>query len=165
MRIFVNAKRNDGGRIREAGRVAVAASAAGQSLSCWRPIWHPGGPRVLDHLTQRGAAATPITPLTKAELKSWLAGQAASLAAWVTAADFTADPGRHLLVPDKGGGLAGVLLGVEAGADIWSYGGLPLALPPGTYRLAKAAAPAATAAALGWALGGYSFGRYKKPKR
>src|SRR5262249_28353736 len=62
-------------------------------------------------------------------------------------------------------GLGGILLGVESGADIWSYGGLPMALPEGAYRLVDVAPEAATAAALGWALGGYVFDRYKKPKR
>ncbi|MFO1057295.1 MAG: leucyl aminopeptidase family protein [Dongiaceae bacterium] len=120
---------------------------------------------MLDHLIQRRAGATPITPVTKDALASWLAGQPAPLAAWVKAADFKAEPGRHLLLPAADGGVAGVLLGVEAGADIWSYGGLPLALPPGDYRLDGAAPKAAEAAALGWALGGYAFTRYKKPKR
>ena len=43
--------------------------------------------------------------------------------------------------------------------------GLPTALPEGAYRLVDAAREAATAAALGWALGGYVFARYKKAKR
>src|SRR5262249_57364320 len=47
--------------------------------------------------------------------------------------------------------------------DIWSYGGLPKALPRGTYRIDSKLAPAAAMrAALGWALGGYAFARYKK---
>jgi leucyl aminopeptidase len=60
-----------------------------------------------------------------------------------------------------------VALGVEAGGrDIWSYGGLPFSLPDAVYRLPDdLGSEAATAAALGWALGGYGFQRYKKPER
>jgi leucyl aminopeptidase len=120
---------------------------------------------LLDHLIQRRAGAVPITPVTKDGLAAWLTGQPASLVAWVKAADFKAEPARHLLLPRPDGGLEGVLLGVEPGDDIWSYGALPMALPPGDYRLQEMNPPAAQAAALGWALGGYGFGRYKKPKR
>jgi Leucyl aminopeptidase len=43
---------------------------------------------------------------------------------------------------------------------------LPLGLPEATYRLPEdMPAAAATAAGLGWALGGYGFTRYKKPER
>src|SRR5258706_14031599 len=40
-----------------------------------------------------------------------------------------------------------------------------MALPPGAYRLVDATPDAAAAAALGGALGGYVFDRYKKRKR
>ena len=120
---------------------------------------------MLDHLISRRAAALPLSPVTKADLKAWLAAQPGAVAAWVRAADFAAEPGQHLLLPAAGEGIGGVLLGVESGADIWSYGGLPMALPPGAYRLVDATPAAATAAALGWSLGGYVFDRYKKAKR
>jgi leucyl aminopeptidase len=123
------------------------------------------GDPLLDHLIQRRAGAIPIAPVTKDALESWLGRQPAPLAAWIRAADFKAEPGRHLLLPAPEGGIAGVLLGVEPGDDIWSYGGLPMALPPGDYRLESATPAAAQAAALGWALGGYRFSRYKQPKR
>src|SRR5262249_47877239 len=46
------------------------------------------------------------------------------------------------------------------------YGGLPMALPEGSYRLPDGMPEgAATAACLGWALGGYGFIRYKKRER
>jgi leucyl aminopeptidase len=120
---------------------------------------------VLDHLIARRASALPLSAVTKADLKKWIAAQPDTVAAWVRAADFSAEPGSNLLLPAAGDGAGGVLLGVESGPDIWSYGALPMALPPGAYRLVDATPDAATAAALGWALGGYVFDRYKKPKR
>ena len=110
---------------------------------------------MLDHLIARRSAALPLSAVTKADLKAWLAAQSDAVAAWVRAAGFKAEPGAHLLLPAARDGLGGVLLGVESGADIWSYGGLPTALPEGAYRLVDATPAAATAAALGWALGGY----------
>ena len=49
---------------------------------------------------------------------------------------------------------------------IWSFAGLPAALPPAVYRLGQGLKPsAATRAALGWALGCYAFARYKNNSR
>ncbi len=122
---------------------------------------------MLQHLTTRaGKDAVTITPLTVAELEPWLAGQPAATRRWVGRIGFTALPGETALLPDAEGGLVRVLLGVEAGEDIWSYGGLPGSLPLGRYRLDEAVtAPATSRAALGWALGGYAFTRYKKRER
>jgi leucyl aminopeptidase len=118
----------------------------------------------LDHLTRRAAGkAIPITPVTAQQLKVWLKAQRASVRKWVEGVGFEAKPGSNALVPGADGAPGRVLVGVEARPDIWSYGALPKALPRGTYRIdAKLGAAAATRAALGWALGGYAFARYKK---
>lgn len=122
---------------------------------------------LLRHLTTRaGKDAVTITPLTEAELEPWLAAQPAATRRWVERIGFAARPGKTALLPDAEGGLSRVLLGVETGEDLWSYGGLPGSLPLGRYRLDEAVtAAAAGRAALGWALGGYAFTRYKKPER
>jgi leucyl aminopeptidase len=118
----------------------------------------------LDHLTRRAAGkAIPITPLAAQQLKGWLKAQRASVRKWVEGVGFDAKPGSHALVPGSDGAPGRVLVGVEGRPDIWSYGGLPKALPRDTYRIdGKLAPAAATCAALGWALGGYAFARYKK---
>ncbi|MGH6927271.1 MAG: leucyl aminopeptidase family protein [Dongiaceae bacterium] len=118
----------------------------------------------IDHLTHRAAGkAIPITPVTAKELKGWLKAQRATVRRWVEGVRFEAKPGSHALIPGADGAPARVLLGVGAEPDIWSYGGLPKVLPRGTYRLdGKLASESATRAALGWALGGYAFARYKK---
>jgi len=117
----------------------------------------------VDHLTHRAPGKTiPVTPITAREFKGWLKAQRATVRKWVDGVRFEAKPGSHTLIPGADGGPGRVLLGVEAGPDIWSYGDLPKALPRGTYRLdGKLAPAAATRAALGWALGGYAFARYK----
>jgi leucyl aminopeptidase len=122
---------------------------------------------MLEHLTDRTPGkAIPIEPVVKEKLDPWLKGQSAPTQAWVAANGFTAAPGRHLLIPDAAGNIGAVLLGVAEERDIWSYGGLPMSLPDAVYRLPdELDGAAATAAALGWALGGYGFERYKKRER
>ncbi len=122
---------------------------------------------MLEHLSDRAPRdATPIEAVAEGGLERWLSGQSERTRSWVAATGFQARPGQHLLIPDGEGRLGAVALGVERGRDIWSFGGLPLALPPGTYRLSEDMPEAeATAAGLGWALGGYGFTRYKKRER
>jgi leucyl aminopeptidase len=122
---------------------------------------------MLEHLTDRATReAIPIAPIAEGGLERWLAGQPAQTRNWIAANRFLAKPGQHLLIPDGEGRIAAVVLGVPAEKDIWSYGGLPMSLPEGIYRLPDdMPEPAATAAGLGWALGGYGFTRYKKRER
>ena len=118
---------------------------------------------MLDHLTGRaGAKSVPITPITAAGLKRWLKAQRAATRKWVEGVRFAAKPGQHTLIPGADGAPGRVLLGVDDAPDIWSYGSLPKVLPRGTYRLdTPLEGEAASRAALGWALGGYAFARYK----
>ncbi len=105
---------------------------------------------------------TPIWPVVKSGLESWLADCLPAQAAWVRATDFKAKPDTHLLVPRADGALAGVLAGVTEERDLWALAGLPGALPIGTYRLVpEPSADRADASVLGWLLGTYHFDRYK----
>jgi leucyl aminopeptidase len=112
----------------------------------------------------------PITPLSAADLKSWLARQSAAARAWIEGNGFAARPGDSLVLPAEGGGPARVLLGIDPaparGDDVWAYGGLPDKLPAGSYRIdAKLDATQASRAALGWGLACYRFTRYKRNDR
>jgi len=130
---------------------------------------------MLEHLTDRAVRdAIPIEPIAEGGLERWLARQRAAVRSWIAANRFLAKPGQHLLIPDTEGRIGAVALGVQApgaqvathGRDIWSYGALPFGLPEATYRLPDdMPAAAATAAGLGWALGGYGFTRYKERER
>ena len=119
-------------------------------------------PAAPDHLIDAAEAPVELLPLTKAELESWRAAASPSDAAWVAALDFSAQAGKFALLPAPDGSLLRVLLGVEDPADLWAFAGLPEALPAGDYCLAKGSSGAlAEVAALGWAIGGYRFRRYK----
>jgi leucyl aminopeptidase len=80
---------------------------------------------------------------------------------------FKGEAGRHVLVPDADGGIGKVLFGL-GGADAPErtpllFGRLATALPAGSYQLADGVEDRQLAA-LAFALGGYRFDRYRKPK-
>jgi leucyl aminopeptidase len=118
---------------------------------------------LLTHLRPiAGADSVPLTPVTKDGLEGWLSTQPAVVSTWVNGTGFKGEPGKTALLPGSDGGLARVLVGTEAAADLWAYGGLPASLPPGAYHIdADLDRETATRAALGWALGCYAFTRYK----
>ena len=85
---------------------------------------------------------------------------------WLGAFGFEAAPGTFALLPDAGGKLVRVLVGVDAGDALGALGGLPRALPEATYHLTDEGVLKDTQqAALGWALGAYEFTRYRKARR
>ncbi len=105
----------------------------------------------------------PIVPIEKAVLAAWSRTQTAAMRRWIDSTGFVAEPGSVSLVAGADGRLKQVLLGTDAHDGFWSYAGLPECLPKGKYRIdALMERPAATGAALGWALACYNFGRYKK---
>lgn len=122
-----------------------------------------------DLLVSDTPGATPIHLLCASQLEAWLAVADPAVRTWVAANNFTAGPGKHLLVPSANGGVAAVLVGISDPLVLWDVASLPKALPEGTYALAGAAPkidPAQTEAALlGWLLGTYGFDRYKTAER
>jgi len=78
---------------------------------------------------------------------------------WVAATGFRARPGTTLLIPDRTGGLAAVLFGLDA-SDPLGAGKLPGLLPAGTYRLGTGF-PDLRLAALAFVFGAYRFTRYR----
>jgi leucyl aminopeptidase len=109
--------------------------------------------------------ASPIWFVTD---ETWPAIQEALPAtarAFAAAQSFKPKAGAHCLLPDREGGLAAVLFGLEDGSakrvDPFLPGKLATLLPEGTYRFANAPADS-TLAALAWLLGSYRFTRYRK---
>ena len=117
-----------------------------------------------------GGAATPLLPLDAAGLAAWKQAADEAMRRWAETAHFGAARGEVLSLPDGGGDLAAVLIGLgpEAGtgdiADPWLWAAVAEAVPGGCYRLPDDLAPdAARLAAIGWALAQYRFDRYRKP--
>ena len=117
--------------------------AAGDDAQGARPIWF-------------------VTPETAAGV---LEGLSPLQRDWATVNGFEPTSGRHLVLPDASGGVAGALFGLE-GLDARHRDGflpakLATLLPAGTYRFANAPHDARLAV-LGWLTGSYRFTRYKK---
>ena len=121
---------------------------------------------MLSHLVTDAPGAVPVTPITSADLAGRASMLDESARTWLRSTGFTAEPGKLALLPDGGGRLARVLIGVAGGDELWALAGLPDNLPEASYRLEpEPEAAAATRLALGWALGCYAFTRYKPRKR
>jgi leucyl aminopeptidase len=114
----------------------------------------------------RTSAAIPIWFVTAATYSEVRARLDAGARAYIDAAGFEPKPG-HLLVLPGGGGLGGILFGLEAAdepKDLFLPGRLAQHLPAGLYRFANE--PHDTRlAVLALALGAYRFTRYHKSER
>ncbi|MBX3246611.1 MAG: leucyl aminopeptidase family protein [Myxococcales bacterium] len=107
--------------------------------------------------------SVPIYAVAKADVKKWLAGQAASVKGWAKSTDFTPRKGKTLLLPKRDGTLHGVLFVRPDAPDPFEWSRLPAELPKGRYYVhGELDAAQADAAALGWALALYRFDRYKE---
>ena len=109
--------------------------------------------------------AIPIAPVPKTGLAAFLAETSEFERAWLERTGFAAEAGKFGLVPDAKGGLARVVLGLGDNAESerpWALAGLAEALPQGEYRIERLAAGLEPSRlALGWALAGYAFSRYR----
>ncbi|WP_135468870.1 leucyl aminopeptidase family protein [Crenalkalicoccus roseus] len=120
---------------------------------------------MLTCLAGADAPALPLHVTDPSGLEALLGRLGPGQAAWLRATGFAARAQEVALLPGAEG-LAGAVLGLGAEATTpWSFGGLPLALPPGTaWRLAEPG-PWAAAAVLGWCLGAYRYARFKPAPR
>lgn len=126
---------------------------------------------VSDLFTTNGHNARPLYAVTTAMLKDALAGPLERHAKWLTSAGFTGAAGKLLLLPSlDGGDFGGAVLGLGTDEDPFAFAQFTAQLPPGTYayRLTPPTSDP-NRLALAWALGAYSFSRFKskddkKPK-
>ncbi|MCA8927375.1 MAG: leucyl aminopeptidase family protein [Alphaproteobacteria bacterium] len=113
-------------------------------------------------LVDSAAGAIPLHLLKSAEWAEWIANRPREEQQWAAATGFLAKAGSLCLIPGDDGKLAAVLAGMGDERPLWAAGGLAARLPEGLYRLADLWDEAdATDIAAGFALGGYTFGRYK----
>lgn len=111
-------------------------------------------------------AAIPVHLTDRAHFVQHTAVLGATERQWMQTVGFTGAPDSHVLLPGTDGRLQAVWAGVRGAEHPFALSALPKALPQGRYKLGDAGFDAdAEAAALSWALGSYSFSRYKAPKR
>src|SRR5712671_3928756 len=118
--------------------------------------------------TAPAASSIPIYFATKATWAGIKEGLPAQAQQFALANDFTAKPGKLLILPSPDGKIAQVIFGLEdaisKSRDLFRPGALPGVLPPGTYRFANAPHDMRLAT-LAFALGSYRFGRYRTADR
>jgi leucyl aminopeptidase len=114
------------------------------------------------------ATAAPTVPITFVDSASWRDTRdrlTPRMRTFADAAGFEAKPGRHLLLPGVEGELESVIFALEAAddpaKDLFRPGTLSGVLPAGAYRFVNAPHDSKLAA-LAFALGAYSFTRYRK---
>jgi leucyl aminopeptidase len=114
--------------------------------------------------TAPAALAIPIIFATKATWHAIRDELPEPARQFALANDFTAKPGKCLILPAADGRIAQVIFGLEdetaKSRDLFRPGSLPGLLPPGTYRFANAPHDMRLAT-LAFALGSYRFSRYR----
>jgi leucyl aminopeptidase len=114
--------------------------------------------------SQAAKDAIPVIPVAKSDWSVFHKRLQPAERQWVDSTGFTADNGRHIIVPGPDGLASKVLYGLGNGKkpqDPFEFGKLARGLHAGTYNI-KGDLPAAHLAALGWLLEAYDFDRYKK---
>jgi leucyl aminopeptidase len=111
-----------------------------------------------------GAIARPVYCVTAESWPEIRAALPAPARAFAAAAEFQAEAGKHVLVPDAQGGIAGCLFGLgkraDPAADPLQCGRLASVLPGGDWAFA-ALPPDPRLAAIAFALGAYRFTRFR----
>lgn len=105
----------------------------------------------------------PMWLVQESGFEPWARAQTGPARSWIDAHDFRAQPHRILVLPDRDGQPAGVVLGLGAresleGLSPWDIAPLTARLPARAFSLqTPLVASAATQAALGWLIGGYRY--------
>lgn len=108
------------------------------------------------------ANAIPIWCVTPANFARIAAALDPAMRRYAEACGYKPAAGQVLVLPDRRGGVGGVLFG-ESDSAPFLAGKLPASLPPGTYRFASRPAEARLAT-LAFLLGSYRFTRYRAAK-
>jgi leucyl aminopeptidase len=108
---------------------------------------------------------TPVTlhAVLPKDLERFLGARAPHEARWLGATGFTAKDGELQLMPGEDGQLVAAVLGLGPGRDPHALAAFSERLPPGVYVLGDVPpAFGGARAAYAWAIGTYSFDRYRK---
>jgi leucyl aminopeptidase len=108
------------------------------------------------------AHTVPVSAVTHDGWSAWLRRQSKLVQAWLGSVAFRPEAGKVVLVPARDGKLARVVLGLGRAPDPWAYAALREKVPAkGRYQYEDLPADQADMAALGWALAGYRYLRYR----
>jgi leucyl aminopeptidase len=111
-------------------------------------------------VARKSARALPIFVVDESSYPAWRRAQTKTLEKWLAASSFEPKGNRVLMLPGARGP-KGVLLG-RSSSGLWTWAGAAQRVPVGRYWIEHPLEPEeATGAAIGWALRGYRFDRYK----
>ncbi len=114
--------------------------------------------------SRRTKSTLPLFVVKKEDYKEWLASAPSPIGEWLKASSFSPRVGACALLPQEHGVVGAVVI-VSDGTEAFDYADAPRTLPKGTYEAEpELSCEVADALALGWALGCYTFERYKKRK-
>lgn len=115
-------------------------------------------------LPDDGRAAIPLHTVAAADWDEFVRDRAPRVGAWAKAQGFKGQAGRVLVVPGDDGTIEAAVLGTGAGDDRLIYGAASDKLPPGLYRVDGQGAETGYYAALGFAMGAYTYNAFKPAK-
>lgn len=116
-------------------------------------------------ILDKAKSSTKLIALSAKAYEAWLKKQNAQVKGWLAANDMKAKAGAFCPLPGKSG-IDAIVCVIDEQPDIWSIAHLATQLPVGAYHLdGNFSATQATQLALGWALAGYQFTRYKKSSK
>lgn len=112
--------------------------------------------------TQHSPASRPVYLVSPSDIENGTIE--ASMLGWARTAGYAAEPGSLLLVPGPDGELAAALFGFSGEPEgAFAAGRLAKLLPAGDWHVESTLSPEKIA--LGFGLGSYLFGRYRKDKQ
>jgi len=119
-------------------------------------------------LSAASAAAKPVWCVDDQNWKSVSEKLPSAARAFAEASGFKPDEGRHLILPDAKGSIAGCLFGLgkrgDKNVDLLLVGKLAGLLPEGDWKFSEAPTDARLAT-LAFALGSYRFAKYRENKK
>jgi leucyl aminopeptidase len=114
----------------------------------------------------RGAEPVPVHAVAPVDMERFLAARPPAQARWLKTVGFAGRDGDLVLVPGEGEKLAAVVLGLGPARDPHALALLSERLPAGIYALGDVPREfAGERAAYAWAIGTYSYDRYRSRAR
>ena len=117
--------------------------------------------------SRRNAKTLSLRVITKRRVRAWLEELPKEDREWARSLGFEGRVGQQLPLRGASGAAEAIVCVLPASPRIWDWAAIPRALAPGRYELDTSEYSDASGidAALGWALAGYSFDRYKERGR
>jgi len=120
---------------------------------------------IFESQSRSGEKPILLHAVLKSDLERFLESRPQAESRWLNAIGFAAKEGELALVPD-GARLGSAVLGLGPGRDPHALALFSERLPPGTYALGEVPeAFSGGRAAYAWAIGSYSFERYRAPRK